>query len=320
MTLYFYGTNEYVPTRAQLRGSAYESPTRGVYRPTGEVALHEHCAAIQLALPADAVFTHLTAAALRGWPLPEIATLPIIASTDSEAPHHDRRGVYVRRCAVPPEDRHSVDGVRVASPEWTIVELAEDLALLDLVCVIDAALHRGDTTVERLRSRVVPRRRGARTLRRALRLVDARSESWWESVLRLAHVLCGIEVESQVELCDRDGAFVARLDLRIKGTARGVEYDGADHRDRDRHRDDLAREKRLARVSVERYGYTKAEIVQAPQMVVRDAEDALGLPHDSSRGKFWLDELQQGSITPTGFARLARRLRRFDRRVSPRSC
>lgn len=319
MPLHFYGTTDQPPTPARLRSRDFESPTRGVHRAVGDITLTEHCAAIQLALPADAVFSHLTAAALRCWPLPEIPALPIIASTDSEAPHHDRRGVYVRRCAVPNEDRQSVDGVRVASPEWTILELAEDLALIDLVCVINAAVRRGDTTLERLRARVVPRRRGARTMRRALRLADPRSESWWETVLRLAHVLCDIEVEPQVELRDADGMFVARLDLRIKGTDRGVEYDGADHRDRERHREDLAREKRLARMDTERYGYTKTEIVDTPQMVVRDAEDALGLPRDPSRGKVWLDELQQSSITPSGFARLARRLKRFDRRTSPRS-
>ncbi|QGG43056.1 hypothetical protein [Aeromicrobium yanjiei] len=60
------------------------------------------CRAVALQLPDDAVFTHLTSAQLRGWWLPMLDGIPIIACTDRDAPHHDRRGVYVRRCAIPP--------------------------------------------------------------------------------------------------------------------------------------------------------------------------------------------------------------------------
>ncbi len=277
------------------------------------------CAAVQLALPADAVFTHLTSAALRTWRMPVIASLPIVVSTRGEAPHLNRRGVYVRRCEVPARAREELNGIRVASPEWTIAELAEDLGLIDLVAVIDGALHKTDTTVDRLLDSVVPGRRGAKVMRDALAYVDGRSESWWESVLRMAHQLCGIPIESQVDLFNRLGCFIARADLHIVGTNRYPEYDGATHRERDRHLADLRRDKGMGRLAYERFGYTSEELVNAPAMVIQDAEDALGWPRDTRRLNRWLYELDRSSISRSGWIRLQRRLGRFDRSRPPRT-
>lgn len=314
-------TSDFRPaSRQNLRSGGYVSPTPTVFMDIDDVGnLPKTCRAIQLALPDDAVFTHLTSAALRRWRLPSVHEVPIIAVTDADWAHLNRRGVYVRRCDVPRHHRSRLSGVRIASPEWTIVELAEDLGLIDLTAVVDGVLHDGDTTVERLGDAIVPGRRGARTLRRALALADPLSESWWESVLRLAHQLCGLPVRSQVEVRDQLGRFVARTDLQIVGTVRHPEYDGGEHRVRDRHRRDLEREKGLARLGQQRYGYTSVELVDTPLQVVRDAEDALGLSHETSRAKLWLHELDRSSISRPGRARLERRLNRFRRQTSPRS-
>lgn len=306
-------------TRQNLRSGGYVSPTPSVFMDVDDVGnLPKTCRAIQLALPDEAVFTHLTGAALLEWRLPQVHEIPIIAVTDADWSHLDRRGVYVRRCDVPRRHRSRLSGVRVASPEWTIVELAEDLGLIDLVAVVDGALHDGDTTIDRLLDAIVPGRRGARTLRRALALADPLSESFWESVLRLAHQLSGVPVRSQVEVRDRLGRLVARTDLQIVGTVRHPEYDGGEHRARERHERDLEREKGLARLGQERYGYTAVELVGSPLLVVRDAEDALGIPHDVARARTWLEELDRWSISTPGRARLQRRLKRFNRKTPPR--
>lgn len=285
------------------------------------VDLRRQCRAIQLALPSDAVFTHLTSAQLRGWWLPSVtAPLPIIACTNSTAPHHDRRGVYVRRCAIPSRHRALLDDVRIASAEWTIVELAETLALIDLVVVIDSALHVEHCTVDSIRDTMVPGRRGVRGLRRALSLVDARSESPWESILRLVHTLSGIFcVEPQYVVTDGSGLFVARVDLRIGNTRRAHEYDGGDHRDRERHRSDLRREKELARISWERYGFTAVEIHHRPAQIVGDAQEALSLPRDARCVRGWLGPYAASSLSDAGRSALRRRLRRFVRHHPPRS-
>lgn len=277
------------------------------------------CRAVALMLPDDAVFTHATSAAVRGWWLPMLDDWPLIACSDREAPHLERRGVYVRRCGIPPGHRTRVLDVAVASAEWTIIELAEHLALLDLVAVIDSALHLGHTTVDRIRATMRKGRRGVRVLRRALELVDGRSESWWETMLRLIHVLSGIRVEPQQVIVNAAGVAIARVDLRILGSNRVPEYDGSDHRSRRQHEEDLRRDKALTRAGLVRCGYIAIEIMRAPDQIVRDAEDALGLPHVPGRADLWRAEARLATISPNGQEALRRRLKRFVRKTSPRS-
>ena len=308
-----------IPTRKQLRSVRYKSPTRSVFMDAGECEnLAMVCRAVQLALPADAVFTHWSAAELRGWWLPDVGYAPLIASTTRDAPHHDRRGVYIRRCDVPEKHRHLVDGIRIASAEWVVVELAETLTLIDLVAVIDSAIHLRHTTLKLLGDAVVPGRRGVRVLRQAIELCDGRSESRWESILRVLHQLSEIPVEPQIDIFDSKGAFVARSDLKIKGTNRLPEYDGAGHREGDQHQDDLRREKGILRAGMERFGYTAVEIHRDPARIIADAEDVLGWNHDPSRLKNWLYEYELSSLSDNGRRALIRRLRRFIRSTTPR--
>ena len=306
-------------TRDQLRSAFWAHPADGVALETADLDdLDSVCKALLLILPTDVVFTHLTSGRLRRWWLPDLPGLPLIACTDGEAPHHNRRGVYIRRCEMPPGHRSMVRGIPVASAEWTIIELSEHFGLIDLVIVIDCALHRNEVTVESIRATMVRGRRGVRVLRRALELCNGKSESPWESTLRLLFELSGIRVDPQVVLKDARDAFVARADLLIRGTKRIAEYDGAGHRERGQHRDDLRREKACARIGYERFGYTDIEIRKQPALVVRDGENALGLRHDPSRLKFWCHEFEHSSLSYEGRRELIRRLRRFAREKSPR--
>ena len=306
-------------TRDVLRGALFTRPARGVSMLRAhEDDLASRCRAVALVLPDDVVFTHLTAATLRGWWLPAVRAPLLIACTDADAPHHDRRGVYVRRCGIPTQHRERLGDVPVASAAWTIIELAEHLRLIDLVVAIDGALHLGHVSVPEIRDAMVPGRRGVRVLRRALDLVEERSESAWESVLRLLHVLAGVPVESQAIVTNPLGHVVARGDLRIRGTRRLVEYDGADHRDRDQHRSDLRREKELSRLGFERFGYVAPEIMSDPGQVIRDADTALGRRHDPSRLFAWEQEIAASSFTGRGASALEHRLGRFVRSTTPR--
>ena len=304
-------------TRANLRSRAFHQPVNGASLAAAESSeLAAVCRAIALVLPDDAVFTHLTAARLRGWWLPDV-DFPLIACSNAGAAHQERRGVYVRRCAIPMRHRERIDGVPIASAAWTIVELAEHLSLIDLVIAIDSALHRRHVTTQQLSDALVPGRRGVRALRRALTLCDGASESPWETVLRLVHQLSGVEVETQFPVTNQAGIQFARSDLRIRRSRRLPEYDGADHRDREQHRRDLAREKRLAREAWERYGYTASEILQDAPRIIRDADDALGRPHDPKRVYGWLDEACRSSLYSIGRDALTQRLHRFVRSTSP---
>lgn len=306
-------------TRGHLRTSRYEHPVSGVSVLSGQATdLPTVCAAIMLVLPDDAVFTHLTSATLRNWWLPTIDDAPIIACTNGEAPHLDRRGVYVRRCDLPPGHRTTFRGLRLASPEWTIIELAEHLRLIDLVVVIDCALHLRHTTVDRIRATMRRGRRGVRVLRQALTLVDGRSDSPWETVLRLAHTLSGIRVEPQHQLRDETGNIIWSLDMLITGTRRAAEFDGGVHRTAEVHQRDMRRDRLLSRHGIERYAYGAQDIRDDPAQIVRDAEEALGLARLPGRSRWWLAEFEQSSFHPQGYGRLKHRLERFARRSTPR--
>lgn len=306
--------------RAVVRRRGWTSPTFGVHVPPGySLALVDQCRAIGPALPPGAVFTHVTGALLRRWWLPRcLMAAPIIACSDRAAPHHDRRGVYLRRCGIPAAHRVMLDGVAVASAEWTIIELAEVLGLIDLVTVMESAVFLGDTTLADIAGAMVPGRRGVRALRRALPLVDGRAESPWEVYLRLVHVLSGItDVEPQQMIYDADGVFVARVDLRLGRTMTFPEYDGADHRRKERHQKDLRREKAILRIKGRRMGYTAVELHAQPGLIVRDAEDALGLPRDRGRVRGWLHEYESSALSDVGEKALNGRMQRFLRDVSP---
>jgi hypothetical protein len=276
----------------RLRRVAWRRVSRGLYIPRAETNLADLAAAMALVLPRASGFGHLTSAALRGWWLPHRLPPHVLLATTRSGVHVQRAGLYVRRSRV--AEVEEVGGVLCVTTAHTLVELARDLSLLDLVPCVDRALADG-VTEDQVRAA----------------LADPRSESWWESVLRLQHVLVGLgPVECQPEIW-ADGVLVARADLHLVGTNRYPECDGGEHRDRDRHDHDLGRDKAMARLGLDRYGYTTSEIAYCPQLVIRDAEDARGLPRDDARLRTWWQLARPSSLTGSGRTRLAARLERY---------
>jgi hypothetical protein len=152
---------------------------------------------------------------------------PVFVSVLRNAPHPQRQGLFVIRHPRP-VDSQTINGVRVASAAEILLAAAKDLSLLDLVILGDSALHLRDCTVEELLAVAAQRRRGAPLLRTAIPLLDGRSESPWESVLRVLHVAAEVEVEPEKKLYDEWGNFVApgrpvgglELDASMSTTAR----------------------------------------------------------------------------------------------------
>lgn len=263
----------------------------------------------QLSLPESAVFTHLTAARVRGWWLPPLPSdLPVFAAIPVDANRPRRRGLVVLRPKAAPES-FPVNRVRCAVAPEIILACARDLEILDLVVVIDSALHAGDCTVAELETLAGTRRRGAPRLRLALALCDARSESAWETLLRILHVVCEIRVEAQHEVSDETGLFVARGDLWLVGTKTLHEYDGGEHLKRKRQRQDLKRARRVGTVDWVRRGYTSEDVLHQAASILRDADHALGRVHEPSRVRAWHRLLRDSMFSPAGTARLRRRLR-----------
>jgi hypothetical protein len=309
-------------TRERLRSQRWVRVSRGLYLPrVPERSSDDVVRAIARVLPRDSGLGHLTSAALRRWWLPHRLRPHVVMATTGSLVHVQRRGVYVRRSKF--AESQDIDGVPVVSPAQTLVELARDLSLVDLVPMVDCALRDG-TDVDAILEAARPRVPGSRRLRQAVALADERSESWWESILRLLHVLPGLgPVQAQVELW-RGEVFIARADLHLVGTSRYPECDGGRHREKDRHDHDLGRDKSMSRNKHERYGYTTSEIAGQPDMVIRDAEDARGWPHDPRRVRTWWKYARVSSLTPYGRTRLAARLERYrlaaERRVAPSGC
>ncbi len=301
--------------RGSLSGPRWRKASHGLYvRAESPDDMVERCRQLTTVLPAGSAFSHFTGASLLSCWLPRLpGWLPICATLPPGEDRPERAGLYVARsrAALPPVS--NVQGVPVLAAELVLGQLAEDLPLVDLVIAIDCLLQRGLCTVDDIVDSIRSRQRGLPMLRRALSLCDGRSESAWETILRLLHVLAGIPVEPQCIVRDDEGDILARGDLRIVGTRRIPEYDGAEHRTRQRHERDLERDKLLNRHGLQRFGYTASEILGHPGLIIRDAEMALGWRHDRCRVEPWLVEVERSSFGILGWRRLLRRLHRFDR-------
>lgn len=286
------------------------SPGRPWVRVTHGLHRTAACAdldAWQRLLPATAAFSHLTAAALHGWWLPELPTgHPVLVDQPLAASRSRRTGLRVTR-TVHPVPVQRLDGLRVATPAHTLLACARDLGLLDLVVLVDCALRAGCTT-EEVAAAAGGRQRGAPRLRRALGLADRRSESPWETALRLLHVCVGAAVEPQHVVRTDDGRFVARGDLQLVGTRVLHEYDGAVHRSAEAHTKDLRRDRALTAAGWTRRGYVADDLRRHPVSVLRDIDAALGRAHRPDRIRPWLTLLRESSLTHGGRHRLAQRL------------
>jgi hypothetical protein len=175
-----------------------------------------------------------------------------------------------------------VDGVRVTSSGETLLACARDLGLLDVVVLGDAALHAGDVSRAELVAVSRLRRRGAPRFRRAIPLMDGRAESIYEGLLRILHRVCQVAVEPQYVVLDEAGDPVARTDLRRVG--------------------------RISDAGFERRGYTKEDVLVGALSILRDADRALGRPHEPARIEAWHDLLRESLFSGAGRHRLMRRL------------
>ncbi len=297
--------------RGQPRLKAYVRESRGVHRLAdlgegAEAALH----AWQLLMTDTGCFTGLTSALVRGWWLPPLPdATPVFMAMGLDDPRPMRRGVVTSR-HTRQVGFEEVSGLRCAVGAETLLACARWLGVIDMVVLVDCALHTGAATREDIEEVIRPRRPGARRLRQALELADGRSESAYETLLRLLHLSCGIEVVPQFEVCDTDGVLVARVDLWVVGTKSAHEFDGDEHEKAPRRVQDRRRDRKLDKGGYVRRGYTAGDVIRRPVTVLEDADRAVGRPHDPSRIRPWMAELRESLFTPAGQAAFLRRVAR----------
>lgn len=297
------------PVLGQRRSSAWTHVSWGLHRPRQhDSGLREDLDAWRLVLPTGGCFTHLTAASAYGWWLPPLPPdLPVFAALPVGANRIRRDGFRATRHPVSVQYR-VVDGRPLSSPAETLLACARDLAVLDMVVLLDSALHARQCSLHEVRQILELRRRGTPVLREALELADRRAESPWETLLRVLHVACDVAVEPQRVLVDDDGRFLARCDLHLVGTRTLHEYDGGVHREKGQHRKDLVRERRLGDGGWMRRGYTDVEVMTQPVSILRDADRALGRPHEPERIRAWHAVIAASTFTPSGRSRFRVRL------------
>lgn len=235
--------------------------TRGVHAPSAPVSLAGRAAAFALGMPDERAFSHLTAAALLGLPLPRWLEAgrgaPGEDLLDVMAPTADgqvrrpgcrgHRGLESRETAV-------VDGVRVVDLADTWCDLGElgprALTVEDLVVAGDAAValidrRAGSRVGAAALSAALARRvrpRGKVALARALTLVRHGVRSPMETRARLMFVHARFpEPEVNAPLTDRAGEWLAEGDLVWRGQRVVGEYQGEVHAERGRRSADALR-------------------------------------------------------------------------------
>jgi hypothetical protein len=300
------------PVRGNIRVTGYRRVSHGLYLPTAADADagSEHrrdLTAWLLVLPRDAVFTHLTAADLCGWALPKLPRfVPVFAATALGGNIPRRAGLI---CSRLPRTSQTgmVDGLPVDDPHEILLRAARDLSLIDLVVMLDSAIRLGHLETDQLDMYCHSGRPGSRRLRHAAALSDSRSESAWETLLRLFHHAMGIDVEPQYAVYDDAGRFAARVDLWVKGTPYMHEYDGDEHEKAPRRKADLRRARRLLDAGAERRGYVADDLLNHPRAMLQEMDRELGRPHRPARLRRWYAWLRDSSYSVAGRRRLQNR-------------
>jgi len=207
---------------------------RGAYvdrvLPPGAEAVHRLLVEATVAgLRRPAVVSHQSAAVLHGLPLWDVP-LDRVHITRRPPAWNDRSAVLCCHVARLRDDEVvEVNGLPVTDPIRTALDLARSLPHEAAVVTLDAALHRGVLTSERLRSRLfdlagIP---GSRSAARAVRAADGRSESVGESRSRVILHRWKLPPSTlQHKVRSTHGAVIGRADFAWEDHRLLGEFDG----------------------------------------------------------------------------------------------
>ncbi|MFD1083254.1 hypothetical protein [Micromonospora andamanensis] len=224
-------------TRGELRSRAWRPVFRDVYADAQLTISHRtRClAAARWVLPPGAVIAGRSAAALFGAGLIGDAE-PLDILVPSGLRFGPVAGLVVHTGEVAEADVLSLSGIPVTTPLRTCWDLARWLDPEEAVVVVDRLLGQRLVRADELRE-MADRRRGARGWKRMLRVAQL-ADPGEESRLRVRIVLAGVRRPVTQFVVERDGRFIARVDLAWPELKIAVEYDGLWHDDpRQLHRD-----------------------------------------------------------------------------------
>lgn len=217
----------------EARSGALVRLRRGAYLRPDELTIdlverHRLLVAATVPLLAPgAVVSHRSAAVLHDLPVWEDALQRVDVTRGSGS--GNRRGhLHVHAAPMAPTEVVDVDGTPVTSVARTVVDLGRSIPLAQAVAAGDAALHRGlaPAALEEALG-MATRRRGVAAARRAVGMLDPRSESAGESASRVSLVDLGLAPSSlQHEVWDSAGQLVGRADFAWEEHHTLGEFDG----------------------------------------------------------------------------------------------
>jgi very-short-patch-repair endonuclease len=238
-------------TRGQLRGPRFQKLFPDVYAPAGlEPDLALRSAAAAVLVEGRGVLAGYSAAELLGascGPADAPAEV-LLLRTGGQA--YRCPGLRVHRDLVDPTEITEVGSYGATSPVRTAFDLARWVPTLrEKVVAVDAIAHNCAIALDDVLRLRMPHfgAWGARHLVPVLRLATPLAESPMETRIRIAlheHGLPAPEIQFAVEA----GGRIRRLDLAYPSVKLAIEYDGRDHLDQERARDDLLREAALAKL------------------------------------------------------------------------
>jgi Protein of unknown function (DUF559) len=217
--------------------------TRGAYvsRSLG-LGVHAAAVAALAVLPPGAVVSHRSAAVLLGAPV--ASSWPLEFSVPPGTYRARRQRLRVCQRSLCDADRTVRHGIPVTSGSQTFLDLASLLPPAELVAVGDALFRARHLDDARLAERLA-RARGCRGVARARScgaLLTPLAASRPESLLRFWLLEGDVpDPEPQVPLLDRWGREVAHADLGYRREKVAIEYEGRQHAERKRFREDIER-------------------------------------------------------------------------------
>lgn len=303
------------PIRGQVRLIDHRRVSHGLYRRRREGLSKDEeflrdLEAYRLLVPDGAAFTHVTAARLLGWRLPQLPEqVPVFMAVRGDVFHSRRPGLVCSRLTHD-SDRGAVKGLPVDAPEEILLRCARDLGTLDLVIMIDSALAVGHLDPARMEQFLTSSRPGVRALRKAYEVSDHRCDSSGESLLRVFHTVVDVPVDPHVVLLGDRDQVVGVADLVIRGTAYVQEYDGAPHRSGRQQTIDLRRERGWAGTAYQRRAYTLDDLLNHPTVLMHELDRLLGRRHDVRRVRRWRALVAESLYDEAGRDRVLNRWRR----------
>lgn len=234
-------------------------------------------AAVLMNSPADAVISHVTAAALWQVEIPMMQDKRVHVTVSTGSAVRTRADRAVHRSALWPGDITSLRRIPVTTRAKTWRDLAAMLERPALLAVTDQLLAAGCTRDElgrQLQRR--PTGRGAARAREVLPLGDPRAESVMESWTRwLVHDARLPMPDLQVDVRSASGVFVGRADFLWAGKKLIVEFDGDHHRERKAFVQDLRRQNGLVAAGWTILRFSSADVLGRPDYVIATIRAAL---------------------------------------------